>query len=428
MCVGLVSIFCFGACSEKCEHNKINWVEVLAPSCTMEGEKQNKCSDCGKVFETEIIAKTAHSPSEWIEDSVATCSEQGLKHKECTECFEILEFGTIAKTAHSSSEWIEDSVATCSEQGLKHKECTECFEILEFALTAKTEHININNSCKDCDAILGVGIKSDLFKIDGNELSISVLAKDSLFDFNSAIKIANEAKFGVYLDSACEQKIATNVVQLDFGNNMYYIKIVNGVDSKVYIANISRIVDWGLVYTVSGNEITGLTDFGKTLMELTIPEKIGGATITSIGENAFAYNNTIKLVSFDENSKVQTIGERAFDNCQALEYIKFPASLISISEFAVSCCNSLINISFEENSNLENISDNAFSMNPCLESIEIPASVKAIGSSALWGGSKLIIIRYKGTIEEWNKVDKKDGWADECLTTEVMCSDGVVNI
>lgn len=65
--------------------------------------------------------------------------------------------------------------------------------------------------------------------------------------------------------------------------------------------------------------IEGLTDYGKTLTEIKIPDTIDGVSVTSIAAGAFANNTTVQKITFGLN--VTSVGLNAFNGCNALQGI-----------------------------------------------------------------------------------------------------------
>ena len=68
-----------------------------------------------------------------------------------------------------------------------------------------------------------------------------------------------------------------------------------------------------------------------------------------------------------------------------------------------------------------NINAYAFEGNDSLEKIIIPKSIKFIGEYAFRNCSNLTVIQYKGTIAEWNNLNKTLGLTSQ---TVVYCTDG----
>ena len=53
------------------------------------------------------------------------------------------------------------------------------------------------------------------------------------------------------------------------------------------------------------------------------------SSVVSIGEYCFSFSN-VETVEIENYSKLQTIGGRAFDNCEQLKFIDIPSSVESI--------------------------------------------------------------------------------------------------
>jgi uncharacterized repeat protein (TIGR02543 family) len=140
----------------------------------------------------------------------------------------------------------------------------------------------------------------------------------------------------------------------------------------------------GVVYSVDNGEatITGFTmpdGFGGDLI---IPSTLGGATVTSIGKEAFQYcgawGGSINSITIPGG--VTSIGEAAFMECRA-KSINIPDSVTSIAEAAFRYCHAE---SITIPKGVTSIGDYTFQ--GCLaQSIIIPGSVTSIGSCAFNG-------------------------------------------
>ncbi len=144
-------------------------------------------------------------------------------------------------------------------------------------------------------------------------------------------------------------------------------------------------VDWDSVFTVNGTgeTITGLTAYGKTLSKIEIPETLNSVQITAIGEGSF--EDFYSLTEIVIPSSVTSIGYRAFAYCYSLTEIVIPEGVTSISDYAFHFCDSLTSVRFDESSQLTSIGSWAFSSCNSLTEIVIPKGVTSIGYAAFSG-------------------------------------------
>ena len=110
------------------------------------------------------------------------------------------------------------------------------------------------------------------------------------------------------------------------------------------------------------------------LTTITIP-----ASVITLNGPVFT-GSGLQTIFFEEGSRLQTIGNNAFDN-SALTAITIPASVITINLTAFSRCAYLSTVNFEENSQLETIDHGAFMECYALKKITIPANVTFIGDN-----------------------------------------------
>ena len=178
----------------------------------------------------------------------------------------------------------------------------------------------------------------------------------------------------------------------------------NNSDWSMYNDLIQHVIIGDGVTSISNNAFQNLPH----LVSVTI-----GSGVTTIGENAFSgcvwlgYNNTVNIpanvtsighhafdgcqrlqtIMFSEGSKLETIGNGAFCNCDSLKSFNIPDCVTTIGNGAFSGCDSLKSINIP--SNVTTIGKEAFKGCVRLESINIPANVTSIGDDAFEGCTKL---------------------------------------
>ena len=127
----------------------------------------------------------------------------------------------------------------------------------------------------------------------------------------------------------------------------------------------------GYYYQISGNSAVIRGYYGKE-SHITLPETLGGKTVTTIGKNAFC-NNAQTLISVELSDHIETIEKDAFSGCYSLETVKLNETLQTIKERAFMDCTSL-------------------------QSIDLPDSVTSIGDECFQGCSSLTTARLSNQI------------------------------
>ena len=182
---------------------------------------------------------------------------------------------------------------------------------------------------------------------------------------------------------------------------------------------------------------------------ITIPSKIDGKPVTSIGDGAF-YNCT-SLTSITIPNSITSIGKNSFITCWSLTNINvasgnnyfsskdgilfnkdkttlirypegskrtvysIPSTVRNIGEDAFSYSN-LTSITIPDR--VTSIGSWAFTYCDSLTSITIPSSVTNIGDFAFYHCYNLSATHYTGTLEQWRKISIGD--RNECLTSNVI--------
>ena len=148
--------------------------------------------------------------------------------------------------------------------------------------------------------------------------------------------------------------------------------------AKQYTANW---YDYEAIMIIENGAVTGLTEYGRTLEEIIVPD-----VVTSIGESAFDevlsyYGHNLKKLTLSAN--LVSIGRDAFYGCANLTSLTLPNGLISIGEYAFASCTGLTNITIP--ASVTSIGEGAFDRCSGITSITIPAGVTSIGYGVLAG-------------------------------------------
>ncbi|MDE7328540.1 MAG: leucine-rich repeat domain-containing protein [Clostridia bacterium] len=107
--------------------------------------------------------------------------------------------------------------------------------------------------------------------------------------------------------------------------------------------------------SIGDSAFSGVT---TNFRQFTVP-----ATVTSIGKEAFKGITTLTTVSFQDGSKLETMGEGVFQGCTYLTSIVLPESMKEIpSKAFMGCTRLLYNNEFKIGKNVETIGDGAFAI------------------------------------------------------------------
>ncbi|MBR1752453.1 MAG: leucine-rich repeat protein [Ruminococcus sp.] len=167
-------------------------------------------------------------------------------------------------------------------------------------------------------------------------------------------------------------------------------------------------------YTVLDNGTVGISKYTGSDTEVTIPSKIDGKSVTSIGVEAFFKCKSLKsismpnsitsiahhafygctgLTSIDVPNSITSIDYGAFFECTSLTSITIPYSVTSIGDHAFSHCTSLTGINVDsKNANYSSLNGVLYNKDKTelirspegIKSITIPDSVTSIDSTAFY--------------------------------------------
>jgi len=133
----------------------------------------------------------------------------------------------------------------------------------------------------------------------------------------------------------------------------------------------------------------------------------------NIKKNVFGFPETNKQIGqLYFKSLYKEIGNYAFYDSEGLERVEFRSFATgkqTIGERAFAECDKLKDVVLSEN--LTTIGEKAFENDIALTSIKLPNSLTNIGPAA-FKGTSIKSIYFKGTESEWNKVNKAVDWSD----------------
>ena len=255
------------------EHVEGDGIVTKAATCKENGEMTYKCTICGEVVRTDVIAKTTeHSYNAGEITTAATCTATGVKTFTCTVCGET-KTQEIEALGHDYSIFVEEVAATCKEAGVKVMKCSRCDEkdYQEIALDPNAHDWNKTGTDN------GDGTHTVTCKNDGTHTNIVEHSYvDEVCSVCGAKKPATEDKFTIVESIAAGE----NTVEKD------------GV---LYVKAGSRVI---VTYTITANS-------GVDVIEATLKQN---AKFTFVSMTAGTLNNASATVTgTDVESAVKKI-------------------------------------------------------------------------------------------------------------------------
>ena len=107
-------------------------------------------------------------------------------------------------------------------------------------------------------------------------------------------------------------------------------------------------------------------------------------TVLSFMSGAFE-GCSLNEIHMSESCKLQTLGYRTFYDCDSLEVIDIPDSILSIDNYAFGDCDNLQKVNISASSQLSGIYKGAFYKDEKLETLLVPDGIQEIGDYAFYG-------------------------------------------
>ena len=226
-----------------------------------------------------------HVYGEWAETTAPTCDKAGVETRSCA-CGESEEREVAATGVHSYGPWTETKKATCGAKGERMRLCS-CGHVDKESIFATNEHLyGAANVCALCNKEWEY-TEGLVFELTSGGAAYAVCGNDSGLE---------------------------DVLTLPY----YY----NGLP----------------VTTVNAGAFRG----NPSLTEVVLPD-----LVTTVCANAFAGCSALASVTFETNSHLSVIGERAFAETALTEFT-IGADVIHIGDGAFADCNGLAKFVLDE--------------------------------------------------------------------------------
>ena len=120
-----------------CQHAQTTWSTVKEATCAADGQREERCNECGTIIKRETIAASTipHTPGEMTQTKAPGCTAEGEKSQKCTVCQKIIKTEVIPATGHDNGTWKTTKEPACTVKGEKSLICGKC------AATIKSEEI-----------------------------------------------------------------------------------------------------------------------------------------------------------------------------------------------------------------------------------------------------------------------------------------------
>ena len=317
---------------------------------------------------------------------------------------------------------------------------------------AKYKTIDGNLYSKDGTKLVryAMGKKQSTFIVPNEVTEIEQYALDDC-DFLTSITISDAVKIIGTSMSRCK-----NLTSINVSENNQNFKSINGnlfnKSGKTILRYAAGKSESAFIFPENIVSIGYMAfESCKNLTNITIPN-----SVTAIGESAFS--GCSGLTSITIPSSVTSIGSMAFESCSNLTIITVigntkyhssgncliktasktliagcknsiiptDGSVTSIGGFAFESCSGLTSVTIPDS--VTSIGNYAFYNCNSLTSVTIGNGVTSIGRGTFALCSSLASITFNGTKEQWNNITKDHDWEYDTSITQVVCSDGTIEL
>jgi hypothetical protein len=139
---------------------------------------------------------------------------------------------------------------------------------------------------------------------------------------------------------------------------------------------------------------------------------------------AYADENTKNLVGdYVMHKEIKEVATNTFVNCSGLTLVRLSENTVKLGASSFQNCTKLK--TFISGKSLETIDDSAFSGCSSLRLVYLNKGLKSISSNAFRNCPELTMIKFRGTIDEWNSISKASNWHNGTIS-KIICYDGTI--
>ena len=383
-------------CEEEEHVHAPRYVEGREATCTEAGYAGYwECALCGARFsdeagkqpaEIETIPALGHNTvSEEVKP--AGCEEEGLLVTRCLRCG-AEEESVLPQTGHLFGAWEQTLAPSCDREGEETRVCAYCGAPETRALSALAHEFGTDNVCKTCSyrCVSSEGLA--FTPVSGED--------DAVLGYAVSLGTAK----------------AAHIIVAPYHEGLPVVAVAEGGFRDCI--TLTRFTCYAPLAEVGAEAFRGCA----ALSETELPD-----SVEAVGEMAFYGCGNVTSLSL--GSGVKSIGKNAFYELSSLESITVSEQNSVYSgkgNCLVEKATGTLLLGSAQSvipDDVKKIGDNAFLNNEAIREIALPKGVTRIGTAAFNGCKGLTSLTFLGTQEEWERVEKGDGWCDYAPFGEV---------
>ena len=390
-------LFCLAGCGGTPQHrHTVGYAAPVEPTCTEAGLTGHwACTECGACFsdeaglvpcEPEVLSALGHN---FVREEVkaATCMEEGVLSTVCLRCG-IEEESILPETGHLFGAWEQTLAPSCGREGEEARTCAYCGERETRALPALAHEFGTDNVCKTCSYRC----------VSSEGLAFTPVSGEDGAVLGYAVSLGT-AK-------------AAHITVAPYHEGLPVVAVAEGGFRNCI--TLTRFTCYAPLSAVGAEAFRGCA----ALSETELPD-----SVEEVGEMAFY--GCGNMTSLSLGSGVKSIGKNAFYGLSSLESITVSEQNSVYSgegNCLVEKATGTLLLGSAQSvipDDVKKIGDNAFLNNEAIREIALPKGVTRIGTAAFNGCKGLTSLTFLGTQEEWERVEKGDGWCDYAPFGEV---------